>query len=654
MANLTVKGRIILRNDTKSALEASSIVLLKGEMALEMDDENRIARIKVGNGINTYAQLPYSTIAESDIVTLINNSINTQAIKTISLASGTNNGTVKITINGTVYDNIAVTGLGSAASAATNYSDGSKVAINASGEITTDDGDESVFSRITNWFSQFTTKAINGLITGNWDTNYVSNDNEAEIGDESNTNPDYVVPEGDNYTSFNHSNPEKHIMGFFIKNGIKRKAAAGIMGSLNGESGLNPQNVGDDVNEEEVYISWLDGNPKNRSPWAGKGGITDEEFTKKVDDEEISRKEFTSAEWGTMNDNGAYGYGLMQWCTPPENKEKLYDYAKAKGTSIGDMDMQLAHMMNEMKAYADPAFNVEKGTFIDKLNASDSAASAARLFTVNMERPGGSTFPSREADAESYYKKYKNWNPETDAGYPTSKDVEEATKKGIITPDDSITTSSLVPTTKKSANGQTLWTTRSPTTTIDGRTVWSIDNSKTFSDKTASKTGTTLKPATAKQALEDDKLAKKFGKGGSGTGKNVQASIKRIRPYSVQPKRGGRGEVSIYSPSITATFKPSITAKKYITSSSSADVTTAINYIIGYLEAITNNTAGANDKLTALRNLSNSNQIYVGTTNNNINGKPTKSTTVVKSSNNGQINDSISRGMQIAQKIAKG
>lgn len=127
MANLTVKGRIILRNDTKSALEASSIVLLKGEMALEMDDENRIARIKVGNGINTYAQLPYSTIAESDIVTLINNSINTQAIKTISLASGTNNGTVKITINGTVYDNIAVTGLGSAAyTAASAYATASQ------------------------------------------------------------------------------------------------------------------------------------------------------------------------------------------------------------------------------------------------------------------------------------------------------------------------------------------------------------------------------------------------------------------------------------------------------------------------------------------------------------------------------------------------
>ena len=563
-------------------------------------------------------------------------------------------------------------------------SSGARTSTTSSSSSTNSDGSENtnVFSKITNWLSQFTTKAINGLITGNWDTNYVFSDDEVEIGDESNTNPDYVVPEGDNYTPFKHSNPEKHIMGFFIKNGIKPKAAAGIMGSLNGESGLNPQNVGDDVNEKEVYISWLDGNPKNRSPWAGKGGITDAEFTKKVDDEEISRKEFTSAEWGTMNDNGAYGYGLMQWCTPPENKEKLYDYAKAKGTSIGDMDMQLAHIMNEMKAYADPAFNVEKGTFIDKLNASDSAASAARLFTVNMERPGGSTFPSREADAESYYKTYKNWNPEIDAGYPTSKDAVEADKKGITTSNFNTT---VTPTTKKSTNGQTLWTTSklaiqttnpsslsnpftvisdaftvgknslaSPTTNINGRTAWTIDNSKTFSNKTASKTGTTLKPATSTQALKDYELAKKFGKGGSGTGKNVQTSIKRIRPYSVQPKLGGRGEVSIYSPSITATFKPSITAKKYITSSSSADVTTAINYIIGYLEAITNNTAGANDKLTALRNLSNSNQIYVGTTNNNINGKPTKSTTVVKSSNNGQINDSISRGMQIAQKIAKG
>ena len=528
--------------------------------------------------------------------------------------------------------------------------------VDDSTESTSSSTGGTAFEKIKSWISQFTSKAINGLITGNWDTNYAFSDDDIEKTPESNINPDYVVPEGDNYTLYENSNREKHIMGFFLKNGIKPKAAAGIMGSLNGESCLNPQNVGDDVNEKEVYISWLDGNPKNRSPWAGKGGITDAEFTKKVDDEEISRKEFTSAEWGTMNDNGAYGYGLMQWCTPPENKEKLYDYAKAKGTSIGDMDMQLAHIMNEMKAYADPEFNVEKGTFIDKLNASDSAASAARLFTVNMERPGGSTFQSREADAESYYKTYKNWNPETDAPYPTSNDVQEATKKGIITPGD-FTTPSLIPSTEKTKRGDTLWTTPenasklNPTTKIDGRTVWTVDNAK---PKSVAESGTTIKQITAKEALKEAELSKKFGKGGNGIGKNISTTIKQIRPYTRNvSKHGGRGEVSVYSPSITATFKPSITAKKYILSSSSTDVTTAINYIIGYLEAITNNTAGANDKLTALRNLSNGNKIYVGTTNNNINGSPVKTTTVVKNSNNGQANE-ITRGMQIAQKIAKG
>ena len=138
--------------------------------------------------------------------------------------------------------------------------------------------------------------------------------------------------------------------------------------------------------------------------------------------------------------------------------------------------------------------------------------------------------------------------------------------------------------------------------------------------------------------------------GGSGQGYSNPARIKSIRPYKRSYKRGGYGNTSVYLSSISS-FKPANI--KHITNTST-DISTAINYIIGYLEAITNNTAGANDKLTALRNLSNSNQIYVGTTNNNINGKPTKSTTVVKSANNGQINDSISRGMQIAQKIAKG
>ena len=116
MSDLVVKTRIVLRNDTKSSLEASTVVLLKGEVALELDNEKKTAKFKVGDGIATYAQLPYSTLTPDEINTAINEAItNTTTVGSISLSSGTTNGTVKLTVDGTTFDNIAVTGLGSAA-----------------------------------------------------------------------------------------------------------------------------------------------------------------------------------------------------------------------------------------------------------------------------------------------------------------------------------------------------------------------------------------------------------------------------------------------------------------------------------------------------------------------------------------------------------
>ena len=67
MADVTVKTRIVLRNDTKTVLEASSLVLFKGEVALELNDEKKTAKFKVGDGIATYAQLPYSTLTPDEI-----------------------------------------------------------------------------------------------------------------------------------------------------------------------------------------------------------------------------------------------------------------------------------------------------------------------------------------------------------------------------------------------------------------------------------------------------------------------------------------------------------------------------------------------------------------------------------------------------------
>ena len=107
--------KIILRNDVLSAWEASSIILEKGEPALELIPDQKTAKFKIGNGTSTFAQLPYSTLTPTEISALIDSKIESDAVNSVSLAPGTNNGTLKITIDGAAVDNIAVTGLKSAA-----------------------------------------------------------------------------------------------------------------------------------------------------------------------------------------------------------------------------------------------------------------------------------------------------------------------------------------------------------------------------------------------------------------------------------------------------------------------------------------------------------------------------------------------------------
>lgn len=112
--------KIILRNDIAETWEDSVIVLEKGEPALEMDLEKGIAKFKIGDGSHIFRDLPYSTATPDEIKEMIDNAIanlggGTGDIFSISLASGSNNGTLKLIVNDTEYDNIAVTGLGSAA-----------------------------------------------------------------------------------------------------------------------------------------------------------------------------------------------------------------------------------------------------------------------------------------------------------------------------------------------------------------------------------------------------------------------------------------------------------------------------------------------------------------------------------------------------------
>ena len=110
MATKTLNTRITLKVDTTANWSTATLVLLKGEVAIEIPESGEY-KIKIGDGVKTFKDLPYATMNPTEIKTLINSG----AVQTVSLSSGTNNGTVALTVDGVKTDNIAVKGLGSAA-----------------------------------------------------------------------------------------------------------------------------------------------------------------------------------------------------------------------------------------------------------------------------------------------------------------------------------------------------------------------------------------------------------------------------------------------------------------------------------------------------------------------------------------------------------
>ena len=110
MATQTLNTRIALKSDTTANWAKSTLVLLKGEQAIEIT-ESGAYKIKIGDGVKTFAELPYATMTPEEISALIGDG----SVQNVTLASGTNNGTIKLTVNGNTTDNIAVKGLGSAA-----------------------------------------------------------------------------------------------------------------------------------------------------------------------------------------------------------------------------------------------------------------------------------------------------------------------------------------------------------------------------------------------------------------------------------------------------------------------------------------------------------------------------------------------------------
>lgn len=156
---------------------------------------------------------------------------------------------------------------------------------------------------------------------------------------------------------------------------------AGLMGNLYAESGLNPQN--------------LENLCEKRLKEAGKAYCTDETYTSAVDSGKINREEFLHP----LPDK-QYGYGLAQW-TSVGRKAGLYDSAKSKGKSIGNLETQLEFLCQELRNGYKSVLSV--------LKSATEIKAASDMVLIKFENPknkGDSVKKERVGYCQTFFDKY--------------------------------------------------------------------------------------------------------------------------------------------------------------------------------------------------------------------------------------------------------
>lgn len=162
---------------------------------------------------------------------------------------------------------------------------------------------------------------------------------------------------------------EEQFLNFFKSKGLNNFGIAGLYGNVYCESGLIPNNL------QNTYNASL--------------SMTDEEYTKAVDKGTYTNFVYDSA-----------GYGICQW-TYWSRKKGLLDFAKSLDKSIGDYEMQLSFLYQELcQSYS----NV-----VSVLKSAKSVREASNSVLLNFERPADQSISvqdRRTSEGQKFYDKY--------------------------------------------------------------------------------------------------------------------------------------------------------------------------------------------------------------------------------------------------------
>ncbi|MBD5118553.1 MAG: hypothetical protein HDT37_05535 [Clostridiales bacterium] len=166
---------------------------------------------------------------------------------------------------------------------------------------------------------------------------------------------------------------DKIIWDKLIAAGLTPAGAAGLLGNLYAESGLNPQNL--------------------QNTYEAKLGFTDATYTAAVDN-------------GTYTNfaKDCAGYGIAQW-TYSTRKAALLAYAKGQGRSIGDLDMQVGYLLQELQSLFRSVW--------DKLCTTTSVREASDCVLLQFERPANQSTENcarRAAIAQEFYDRFTGGN----------------------------------------------------------------------------------------------------------------------------------------------------------------------------------------------------------------------------------------------------
>lgn len=165
------------------------------------------------------------------------------------------------------------------------------------------------------------------------------------------------------------STNEKRIWDYLTGKGLSPAGAAGLMGNLYAESGLNPQNL--------------------QNTYEKKLGYTDAAYTAAVDSGKYQNFVHDSA-----------GYGLAQW-TYWSRKQNLLAFARAAGKSIGDLEMQLDFLFEEL--------STGYRSVLSTLKTATAVRTASDSVLLDFERPADQSEAvkiKRAGYGQTYYDRY--------------------------------------------------------------------------------------------------------------------------------------------------------------------------------------------------------------------------------------------------------